>query len=335
MFQILAKGFTLGLTLGTTCLATCTPIYLPYLISEDRKLGKGMLAVLEISAGRFFSYLAFGAIAGYTGSQISSINRDLFTAIAYILLSLYLILSSVRTRQKEKKCHVPKVARLTKSAFILGVLTGINFCPSFLIALSNAIDLGGAVDGMLLFLGFFIGTSLYLFPLAFIGQLSKVDILKKIAQIASILVAAYFIYEGSSKIVHYIEHKRLEKIPARIVEAFHPDIPVFVFASEENTEYFTALRDSAAAIHLNKTYFALYSDTIVDTLQSREYTLFLDDKLLEDDEIRSRLDKFDYFYVESGYDISKIIKYLNFYTFKTRENVHWEFKEKETASHNH
>jgi len=46
MFQILAKGFSLGLTLGTTCLVTCTPIYIPYLISEDRKLGKGWMEKL-------------------------------------------------------------------------------------------------------------------------------------------------------------------------------------------------------------------------------------------------------------------------------------------------
>ena len=103
MFKTLVEGTILGLTTGTTCLITCTPIYLPYLISEDRKLGKSLLAVIEISAGRFFSYLAFGAIAGYAGAQIASINRELFTSIAYILLSIYLVLSAVRTNRKTKR----------------------------------------------------------------------------------------------------------------------------------------------------------------------------------------------------------------------------------------
>ena len=88
MIKTLIEGTILGLTTGTACLVTCSPIYLPYLISEDRKLSKGIIAVLEISAGRFVSYLAFGAIAGYTGAQIASVNRELFTSIAYILLLL-------------------------------------------------------------------------------------------------------------------------------------------------------------------------------------------------------------------------------------------------------
>ena len=69
MYKTLLEGLLLGFSTGSLCLLTCTPIYLPYLISEDRKLSKGILAVLEISAGRFFSYLAFGAIAGYTVAQ--------------------------------------------------------------------------------------------------------------------------------------------------------------------------------------------------------------------------------------------------------------------------
>ncbi|MDO9578311.1 MAG: sulfite exporter TauE/SafE family protein [Candidatus Cloacimonadales bacterium] len=326
MLQILAKGFSLGLTLGTTCLVTCTPIYLPYLISEDRKISKSVLTVLEISAGRFFSYLAFGTIAGYTGSQISSINRELFTAIAYILLSIYLVLSAVRTHRNEKKCSVPKMARLTKSAFILGILTGINFCPSFLIALSNAIDLGGAFDGMLLFFGFFLGTSLYLFPLAFIGQLSKVKKMKVIAQIASILVAAYFIYDGATKLHHYFEHKKLEDVPGRIVEAFHPNISLIIFSTDHNFEYFSAVRDSAAFRHPLAVQAFVYNESIIDTLNSEQYVLLIDSDLLSDKKTEKKLYGFDYFFIEKDYPISKLMKFLTFYSFKTSDHVHFEFK---------
>lgn len=327
MFQILAKGFTLGLTLGTTCLATCTPIYLPYLISEDRRLGKGILTVLEISAGRFFSYLAFGAIAGFTGSQISAINRELFTAIAYILLSGYLILSAVRTHRKSTHCSIPKITMLTRSAFMLGVLTGINFCPSFLIALSNAIDLGGAVDGMLLFFGFFLGTSLYLFPLAFVGQLSKIKKMKLIAQIASILVAAYFIYDGANKLNHYFEHKKIENTPGRIVEAFHPQIPLIVFSAAENFEYFSAVRDSADIRHPLEAQVFVYQESIIDTLSSENHVLLIDSELLQDKEAEKKLNGFDYFNIQPDYPIAKLMQFLEFYSFKTREHVHFEFKQ--------
>ncbi|RLC51841.1 MAG: hypothetical protein DRH79_05620 [Candidatus Cloacimonadota bacterium] len=331
MFQTLIEGLVLGFSTGSLCLVTCTPIYLPYLISEDRKLSKGILAVLEISAGRFFSYLAFGAFAGYAGAQISTVNREVFTSIAYILLSIYLVLSAVRTRNKQKKCHVPKLTMLTKSAFVLGVLTGINFCPSFLIALSKAVDLGGALSGMTLFLGFFLGTSVFLIPLAFIGQISRISKMKMIAQIASIFIAVWFTFTGIKGLVHISSHIHTPKDDAntRIVEAFHPNIPVFVLSSENNVGYFQAVKDSAALHHLNETYFSVYSETIIDTLKSGEYTLLLDDDLLEDKDIEKRLDKFDYFYIEAGYDLPRMMKFLSFYTFKTNEQVHWEFKEKE------
>jgi sulfite exporter TauE/SafE len=332
MFQILAKGFSLGLTLGTTCLATCTPIYLPYLISEDRKVSKSILTVLEISGGRFFSYLAFGAVAGFTGSQISAINRELFTAIAYILLSGYLILSAIRTHRKSKHCSIPKMSRLTKSAFILGILTGINFCPSFLIALSNAIDLGGAIDGMLLFFGFFVGTSLYLFPLAFIGQLSKVKVMKMIAQIASILVAAYFIYDGVTKLHHYFKHQKLintpiEETDARIVEAFHPRIPLLVVSNEKNFDYFMAVRDSADVRHPMEVKAFIYQESIFDTLNSKNKVLIIDGELMKNKTAAKQLDGFDYFYVEPNYPISNLMHFLGLYSFKTSDHMHFEFKQ--------
>ncbi len=326
MLQILIEGFILGLSTGTICLMTCAPIYLPYLISEDRKLSKGILTIMEISVGRFFSYLAFGAVAGYTGAQISSIDRELFTSIAYILLSAYLILSAVRTRKKDKKCYIPKLSRFTKNAFILGILTGFSFCPPFLIALSKAVNLGGAFSGMMLFLGFFFGTSVFLMPLAFIGQLSKINKMKLIAQFASIFIAVWFTFSGVKGLVHTFEHKKLEDQPGRIVEAFHPNKPVIVFSSEENKKYFSAVRDSSNIYHHNKVHFLLYDDAVVDTLNTYDYVLFVDSSLLEDKRIEKRLEEFDYFFIENGYPISRMLNFLKIYTFKTHEQVHWEFK---------
>jgi sulfite exporter TauE/SafE len=326
MLQTLIEGLILGLSTGTLCLMTCTPIYLPYLISEDRKLSKGILTVVEISAGRFLSYLAFGAVAGYTGAQIGLIDRELFTSIAYILLSAYLVLSAVRTSKKEKKCHIPGMTRFTKSAFILGVLTGISFCPAFLIALSKAVNLGGAFSGMMLFLGFFFGTSVFLMPLAFVGQLSKINKMKLVAQIASIFIAVWFTFSGVKGLIHTYEHKKLDDQSGRIVEAFNPHKPVIVFASEENMKYFLAVRDSSAIYHHNKVHFLLYNDAAVDTLNTSDYVLFVDSSLLEDKSIEKKFEEFDYFFIENGYPISRMLNFLKIYIFKTHEQVHWEFK---------
>jgi len=326
MLQTLIEGFILGLSTGTLCLMTCTPIYLPYLISEDRKISKGIFTVIEISVGRFFSYLAFGAVAGYTGAQISSIDRELFTSIAYILLSAYLVLSAVRTRKKEKKCHIPKITKFTKSAFLLGVLTGISFCPAFLIALSKAVNLGGAFSGMMLFLGFFVGTSVFLIPLAFVGQLSKITKMKLMAQFASIFIAVWFTFSGVKGLIHTYEHKKLEDQPGRIVEAFNPHKPLIVFSSEENMEYFSAVRDSSAIYHHNEVHFLLYDIAVIDTMTAANYVFFVDSSLLEDKKIEKNLEKFDYFFIESDYPITRMLNFLRVYTFKTQKQVHWEFK---------
>ncbi|MCF7858390.1 MAG: sulfite exporter TauE/SafE family protein [Candidatus Cloacimonetes bacterium] len=325
MIKTLIEGTILGLTTGTACLVTCTPIYLPYLISEDRNLGKGILAVLEISAGRFIAYLAFGAVAGYTGAQIASVNRELFTSIAYILLSAYLVLSAIRTNRKVKHCHVPKLSRFTKNGFILGILTGINFCPSFLIALSKAVDLGGAISGMLLFLGFFAGTSVFLIPLAFIGQISKVNKMKIIAQYASILVAIWFTFAGIKGLVHFAEHHKLESQPARLVEAFNPKVPLAVIASDPNSVYFSNLRDSLRKYTPNEVHYFPYSSAVLDSLKRFDDIVLVIDLTVAGNEF----DNYDYFLVEPDYNLSRMLKFMKFYTFKTRNHLHWEFIEKE------
>ena len=331
MIKTLVEGVILGLTTGTACLVTCSPIYLPYLISEDRKLSKSIYAVLEISAGRFVSYLAFGAIAGYTGAQIASVNRELFTSIAYILLSAYLVLSAVRTSKKAKSCHVPKMARFTQSGIILGILTGINFCPSFLIALSKAVDLGGAFSGMMLFLGFFFGTSIFLLPLAFIGQISKVSKMKMVAQYASILVAIWFTFSGVKGLVHYFEHKKLDAQPSRLVEAFNPNIPLAVIASEENSTYFKTLQDSLINYTPSSVHYFQYNKTILDSINKLSETVLVIDSSI----LNESFDNYDYFQVEPDYDLSRMLKFMKFYTFKTRTHLHWEFIEKEEGSHKH
>jgi len=209
MIQFFLEGLLLGISTGTICLATCMPIYLPYLLSENRKVGTSFFTVLQISAGRFFAYLAFGAIAGLLGMAISELNRTLFTAIAYILLAAFLLLSTFRIRKKNKQCPLPKYVKFTQNAFLLGILTGINFCPSFLIALSRSASLGGIFSGMAVFAGFFSGTTLFLLPLGFAGLFSKIQEMKIIGQIASILIAVWFGISGIWSLARIIH----EKIP--------------------------------------------------------------------------------------------------------------------------
>jgi sulfite exporter TauE/SafE len=324
MIKTLLEGFFLGISTGSLCLMTCSPIYLPYIMTSDRKLSRSLLAVGEISAGRFISYLTFGALAGVAGANISAINRNFYGAIANILLSIYLVLTVIRSDRSEKKCHVPKIAAITRSGLLLGILTGINFCPAFLIALSEAVNLGGAISGILLFLGFFFGTTLYLVPLAFASLLTQIKKMKYIARILSLIVAAWFIYKGTTGLVEHFNQPDPEDI--RIVDVFHPANKLTVISAPENLPYFLALRDSLAYKTNENIELFIWNKTIPDSILNTNYIFFTDNTINLDESFESR----DLLLVEPGYDISPMLNWLQKFTFQVSEPLNWEF-----APHDH
>ncbi len=285
IWQYLLIGWGLGLSTGSLCLVTCTPIYLPYLLSEDNSVAKTFVKILEISAGRFFAYLAFGDLAGYLGSYLDGHVRNIFTASAYILLSVFLIMTALRTHKHHKKCHIPTVTKITSSPFLLGVLTGINFCPAFLIALSSAIKTAGAMQGMLVFTGFFAGTSIYLLPIGFLGYFTKMNLVKTIARIATIAAALWFSYMGISSLLGYgdISHDHAhdhstEITKIRRVKALESNNFVIV-CHEKNRFYYNIVRDSLTAIAPTKYYFA--NQINPDSLASWQNSLLIVDNDIE------------------------------------------------------
>jgi sulfite exporter TauE/SafE len=326
MWQSLIEGWGLGLATGMVCLATCTPIYLPYLLSNDNKPGKSFLAVLEISLGRFFTYLAFGAVAGFLGKNIAEVNRHLFTSIAYILLSLYLILTAVRTHQKEKKCHIPKMAQVTSSAFVLGILTGVNFCPSFLIALSKAVNLGGVLQGTTLFFGFFLGTTLYLIPMGFVGFFHKVKELKLIGRIASVLIALWFLVSGIRGVYGHVAGPGFEA--QRLIDVFKPGQQLVVLASADNSDYFGQLK-SALIKEQEVVRYREFTTQDADSLALPAGGIFfVDATLMQDAAFAQQIAQYDHFVVPAGYDLHSMIPWLKRFVFNSPEPFSWVFEPK-------
>jgi sulfite exporter TauE/SafE len=197
MIAQMSEGFLLGIATGTTCLATCGPIYAPYLMLSGGNLRASLLTLLEISGGRFVTYLLIGLVAGLLGRQIGDIgDRTWFTAIAYLAFSLYLIFTVFRTKKRSECCRTSRWQAFARRPFILGLLTGINFCPSFLLAFTKAVDLSGPVAGMSLFGAFFVGTSIFLLPLSIFGLFGSQFAFRRVAQVCAVGVAAWFIGQG-------------------------------------------------------------------------------------------------------------------------------------------
>jgi sulfite exporter TauE/SafE len=84
-------GLALGLSTGVFCLVTCAPVYVPFVLSEDRKLRRNMLAVGELAMGRLIAYLLFGLIVGILGMQISGLWLNKAVGAAMVLLSAVML----------------------------------------------------------------------------------------------------------------------------------------------------------------------------------------------------------------------------------------------------
>ena len=333
MFKTLIEGFLLGLSTGTICLLTCTPIYLPYLISEDRSLKKSFYKVMEISGGRFIAYLLFGAAAGWLGSFVPQQQRTLFTGISYILLSVFLILNAVRTHRAEKQCKVPDWMKLTNSAFMLGIFTGVNFCPSFLIALTKSVDLGGVIGGILLFMGFFVGTTLFLIPLAFGGLLTMIGTVKKLARIASVLIAIWFIWQG---VVNLYQARHRTHLPATeldslsvIINPVDAKLTAYVLTLPRDSLFANALADSLQKVYPEHPKVITYSELQPGKMYfNPAYSIIYITASLWKADYEKDLDRYNYVIIPSGFSIPQAINFLKTYNFKVSKDkgFHWQFK---------
>jgi len=325
MIKTLIEGFVLGISTGTICLLTCTPVYLPYLISEDRSLTKSFGKVLEISIGRFLAYLLFGAAAGWVGSSLPQQQRTLFTGISYILLSLFLIVNTLRIHRAEKACKVAGWMKLTHSAFLLGIFTGVNFCPSFLIALTKSVDLGGAVSGIMLFMGFFAGTTLYLLPLALTGLLSVIGTVKKLARIASLLIAVWFIWQGGINL-----HKAWKDTQATIINPMAKNYSVYVITSPQDSLFAASLCDSLALFYSEKPrliqYTELYPGQMV--FNPQQTILYITASLWKP-QFEQDFAKNNYVVIPAEFSIPQAINFLQTYSFKVSKDkgFHWVFNQ--------
>ena len=322
MLHSLLSGWALGLATGTTCLGTCAPIYIPYLIAEKRTGKQSFLIVLQITIGRFISYITFGAVFGFVGTKIPIASREVFTAIAYILLSIYLVASVFRIRRHSKNCRNTRLMNLTKSPFLLGILTGISFCPAFLIAISNAIDISGAGAGMTLFAGFFLGTSVFVLPITFLGALSNMDKIRKIAQVSAIIIAAYFIYKGGNSLFQYFQYnsQQTERSETSTAEPFLSTSEVYILTDTDEEQWLPLMdTDSISTFIISLDDFSKIPQTasIVSTIE--EASTVPDDAGFK--VIKINLENF-----RTKEDFQKLTKFMSDVYFRFESEKGYSFK---------
>ncbi len=201
MAAAVLQGLSLGLSTGLFCLAYCAPVFVPYVMAEERDLAHSARAIGELALGRLLAYLAFGAAVGYLGMQLEGPVLNKVVGGALILLSLLMLLYVARRNWPHLALCRWVDERFLRFPLLFGLLTGINVCPPFLLAISSALGLGSILLGMALFGGFFLGTSVYLVVLFPLGYLGRWPALRTVAWMTALLSGIFFLFAGLARLL--------------------------------------------------------------------------------------------------------------------------------------
>jgi sulfite exporter TauE/SafE len=186
------SGYLAGLSVGIYCLGLCLPIFLPILMSEKRDLKKSGWLILEFSIGRLAGYLTFGFVFGWLGQIIQNPLIHSLVSLGNLWMGIVLIIYSLGKIDQKICAFLP--FKKIRWPLLIGFLTGVNICPPFLASLTHIFNLRSAIQSMLYFLTFFLGTSTYLVPAVFLGsRFTQYAVIQKFARIAGVLTGIYFI----------------------------------------------------------------------------------------------------------------------------------------------
>jgi sulfite exporter TauE/SafE len=199
------EGILLGLGTGAVCIASCGPVLIPYLMGENKNIGKNFSYVFLFLLGRLAAYATIGLVAGMAGTLFlqSSSLMVMLMGISYIVLSVLLILYGFH-RFKEV-CLGGAQRQIALKYFkgmpymvplVGGVLTGLNVCPPLILAVTRAAATHSILNSLLFFIMFFMGTTAYFIPLPLIGMFKKQQVLRAIGKYAAILAGIIYLYKG-------------------------------------------------------------------------------------------------------------------------------------------
>lgn len=193
------EGWLLGLSTGPYCLGACAPFLIPYMFAEGRSTWQGNLRILgEFMAGRFVAYAIFGALVGWVGALLRPHISVRMTSIALGVTAMVMLIYALNQSLPQWKICGPFINRkwARRVPFALGFLIGINVCPPFLVAMARLVQVGRVGSGLIFFLSFFVGTSLYILPLLGMSPLTKIERFRFVGMFSAILSSAWFLYHA-------------------------------------------------------------------------------------------------------------------------------------------
>lgn len=198
---LIFKALLLGLSTGIFCLSYCLPVIIPLVLSQERKTIQSFWLVAKFAVGRLAGYLLFGALVGYLGFKIESRFVHNLIWLALVILAILLILYAFGFfKQRWSFCVY---FRKISPPWLFGFLVGLNICPPFLLALTYGFNLANVWQGIIFFLSFFVGTSVFLLPAGFLSALTHRVLLRQIAQVAAFLSGIIYLIYGVANLIKF------------------------------------------------------------------------------------------------------------------------------------
>jgi Na+-translocating ferredoxin:NAD+ oxidoreductase RnfG subunit/ferredoxin len=187
MFAMLSRAFLLGLATAPFCAAACAPVFLPVALSREKARFSAQAAAFgEFLLGRLVAYAAVGLVIGWIGGAAGAKMPPWAMPAATALLGAALLLYAVSETTRESAfCRaVKRWGRGGTFPLLLGFLTGANICPPFVMAMTDALKSGGALNGLAYFIAFFAATSLVSLPLLALALGSFLPAVQSLGRVA-------------------------------------------------------------------------------------------------------------------------------------------------------
>ena len=204
MLEPIIKAFLLGLSTGALCLGYCSPVFVPLMLAEQREgFYRKLIPFLQFTLGRFTAYMTFGLMVGWMGSLVVEKVPRLFIGLSFIGLAILMFLYGLKGGFPNLQlCRViSPLLRRIKIPFAFGLFMGFNLCPPFLLAFTDVFVTGEVYYGLAFFLVFFLVTSVFLFPLIFLGYLSVLPSLRQVAQLAALIISVIYLFLGLTQLL--------------------------------------------------------------------------------------------------------------------------------------
>ncbi|MCX7846529.1 MAG: sulfite exporter TauE/SafE family protein [bacterium] len=205
-------GFLTGVTTGVACVAVCGAVLVPVVLSRRETVVRNVLVLGWFSLGRLCTYVIFGGVCGWVGSIVHEHEWFRWVQPGAHALAGIVLLRFIAGRGRGKGECVSLGERVPAQVpFVLGMITGANICPPFVSAIVAALGCGSVVYGVLYFVAFFLGTTIYLLPLPVVGCLARWGRWRQVGRISGAVVGMVYVYLGLAG-WHEQLHSRHEEI---------------------------------------------------------------------------------------------------------------------------